>query len=279
MQEYDYDTFLFTWTNSLLLNMEDFDLYLRVFAKMRSDGAFHHEFTAPGILFHVVDSGRGTIEFEGMKYIAGPGTMFIFWPDNKVKYYDFPDSPWDYTWFWLTGKSTQKVLSLAGLTPDKLVYNVSSCTAFLQALADISECLTKKDFSIFYPMLSAWKIVETLTQGLTDKDNLVRVDDIAKASRIFIENTPLVNVSVDTLAEHFNVDRSTVFRLFKNTFGLSPKEYIDRFRFEKACQLLSNKKLKIKEVAYSCGFTNQCYFSAAFHKRFGVSPLQWRNHN
>jgi AraC-like DNA-binding protein len=276
MKKHVYDKFIFSWSKSLLLDIEEFDLYLRVFARMQSDGAFSHEFTSPGIIFHIVNSGTGIIEYEGTKIKSGPGTMFIFWSDSKVKYYDSDNSPWDYTWFWLGGKSSQRILSLAGLTPDKLVYDISKCPGFLESINSIAECFESKKFSLFYPMTAAWMLVNELNNELSDKDNLVKVDNIAKASRIFIENTPLSSVSVDTLAEHFKVNRSTIFRLFKNAFGISPKEYIDKFRFEKACQLLSNKKLKIKEISDSCGYENQCYFSAAFQKHFGMSPSQYR---
>ena len=279
MANRNFDRFLFSWANSLLLNIEDFDLYLRVFARMQSDGTFSHEFASPGISFHIVNSGVGIIEYEGKKIKAGPGTMFVFWADTEVKYYDSPDTPWDYTWFWLAGKSSQRVLSLAGLTPDKLVYDISDCPNFITTIHSISECFENRNFSLFYPMAAAWMIVDALMNELSDKNNLVRVEGIAKASRIIIETTPLSGVSVDTLAEHFGVNRSTIFRLFKNAFGISPKEYIDKLRFEKACQLLSNKNLKIKEIANSCGFDNQCYFSTAFQKHFGMTPSHWRKNN
>ncbi|MCF6175069.1 MAG: AraC family transcriptional regulator [Victivallaceae bacterium] len=271
-----YDRFLFAWSKSLLLDIEDFDLYLRVFAKMQSDGTFSNEFSSPGIIFHVVNSGTGIIEYEGSKVESGPGTMFIFWPDNKVKYYDSRNSPWDYTWFWLGGKSTQKILSLIGLTPDKRVYDISKCPGFLHTVDSVSECFENNEFSLFYPMTAAWMLVNALTNELSDKDNLVKINNIVEASMIFIENTQLSSVSVETLAEHFKINRSTIFRLFKNALDISPKEYIDKFRFEKACQLLSNKKLKIKEISDSCGYESQCYFSTAFQKRFAMTPSQWR---
>jgi two-component system response regulator YesN len=59
---------------------------------------------------------------------------------------------------------------------------------------------------------------------------------------------------------------------------MSPKEYIDKVRFEKACQLLSVTEMKIKEISNICGYENQCYFTSSFQKRFGRSPSAWRKH-
>lgn len=276
MARINYDNFLFSWSKSLLLNVEDFGLYIRTFARMQSDGTFLHEFECPGIMFHIVKSGTGIIEYEGTKIKAGPGTMFIFWADTDVKYYDSSNSPWDYTWFWLAGNYAQRIMNLIGLTPDKLVYDISNCSVFLETLDAIEKCFASRNFSLFYPMTASWLIVDALMNELSDIDTLARVDNIAKACRKFIETTDLSSISVDTLAEHFGVNRTTIFRLFKKAFDISPKEYIDKLRFEKACQMLYNKKLKIKEIAYSCGFDNQCYFSAAFQKHFGMTPSQWR---
>ena len=61
MEKHVYDKFLFSWSKSLFLDIEDFDLFLRVFARMQSDGKFLHEFSSPGIIFHIVNSGTGII--------------------------------------------------------------------------------------------------------------------------------------------------------------------------------------------------------------------------
>jgi AraC-like DNA-binding protein len=94
-----------------------------------------------------------------------------------------------------------------------------------------------------------------------------------------IENEDLKDMTVDNLAEHLKVDRTTLFRTFKETFGVSPKKYIDRLRIEKACQLLSMNQLKIKDIAKACGYSNQSYFSQIFEKHFECSPSEWRKNN
>lgn len=272
-----YEKILFSWSESMSLVAEDFELYLRVFAKMHSMVSFSNEFICPGIVFHVVNSGKGIIEYQGAKLEANAGSMFIFWPDNKVKYYDIPGSPWDYTWFWLAGKNTLQILNMIGLSPEKLVYDIRECSGFKQVIASISGRFESRNFSIFYPMTASWMIVDSLMSEISDNNNIFKLEDIAMASRVIIENSLITNISVDSLAKHFGVNRTTFFRLFKKSLGISPKEYIEKFKFEKACQLLSNKRLSIKEIAYSCGFTTQGYFSTAFSRYSGISPTQWRS--
>ena len=58
-------------------------------------------------------------------------------------------------------------------------------------------------------------------------------------------------------------------------FGISPKEYIDRARFEKACRLLTDSHLKVKQVAAACGFESSSYFTRVFQRRFQQTPAHW----
>ncbi|GJM80120.1 hypothetical protein HMSSN139_26160 [Paenibacillus sp. HMSSN-139] len=51
---------------------------------------------------------------------------------------------------------------------------------------------------------------------------------------------------------------------------------MNRIRLSKACELLKQPSLLIKEVAEQAGFPDIYYFSKAFKKKYGVSPLTFR---
>ena len=61
-------------------------------------------------------------------------------------------------------------------------------------------------------------------------------------------------------------------KIFVNSVGISPKEYLIRKRMEYAKQLLLLGELEISEIAGLCGYGEPCHFSREFKKRFGVSP-------
>lgn len=64
--------------------------------------------------------------------------------------------------------------------------------------------------------------------------------------------------------------------LFKQTYGIPPKQYFQDIRMKKAMSLLVNADLKIAEVALSVGYDCQLAFSGAFRKYTGVSPSEYR---
>lgn len=51
---------------------------------------------------------------------------------------------------------------------------------------------------------------------------------------------------------------------------------MQKYRMQKACELLCNTNLKIYEIAEMVGYTDSAYFSATFKKMLGVSPRQFR---
>lgn len=70
-------------------------------------------------------------------------------------------------------------------------------------------------------------------------------------------------------------------RQFHLVTGMNFKEYLNKIRVEKACELLkSNKKYNITELAQLVGFTNSCYFSYVFRQITGLSPTDYKKaHN
>ena len=65
-------------------------------------------------------------------------------------------------------------------------------------------------------------------------------------------------------------------RVFKREIGLRPMEWLIQRRLQVASQYLSSTPGSVREIAELCGFTDQFYFSRAFRRHFGRSPLQYR---
>lgn len=65
-------------------------------------------------------------------------------------------------------------------------------------------------------------------------------------------------------------------RRFKATVGMSPIEYLNRIRVEKACYLLTATQLSISEIAVRTGFNEIPYFNRRFKKTLGNTPTDYR---
>lgn len=68
-------------------------------------------------------------------------------------------------------------------------------------------------------------------------------------------------------------------RLFRKSFGTSPREWLLKQRLHYAASLLSESEWRVSEVASRLGYPDLYLFSRQFKKEFGSSPRAWREAN
>ncbi len=83
-------------------------------------------------------------------------------------------------------------------------------------------------------------------------------------------------IPVNTLSRKAYLSRNIFFKWFREQFGLTPLEYINRERIRLARQLLSDERHSISEVGQQCGFTDTNYFVRAFKRSEGLTPGAYR---
>ena len=83
-------------------------------------------------------------------------------------------------------------------------------------------------------------------------------------------------ISLDQLASEACLSKYHFLRLFRAAFGLSPYQYIQQLRIEKATLLLSKTAISIGDLSALLGFENSQSFSRCFFQRTGVYPTQYR---
>lgn len=79
-------------------------------------------------------------------------------------------------------------------------------------------------------------------------------------------------ISVDALSRKAYMSRNEFFKWFKEQFGTTPLEYINRERIKLAKQILAGQKSSISDVSYQCGFNDVNYFVRLFKKAEGITP-------
>lgn len=65
--------------------------------------------------------------------------------------------------------------------------------------------------------------------------------------------------------------------LFKKTTGQNFSDYLNDVRMEHSRQYLADVSRKIGDVSELVGFSDARYFSSAFRKKYGMTPLEYRN--
>jgi signal transduction histidine kinase/DNA-binding response OmpR family regulator len=91
-----------------------------------------------------------------------------------------------------------------------------------------------------------------------------------------IQDTQL---SVDSIAEVFNLSRVQVYRKVKALTGKSAVELIRSVRLKQALKLMESKKYTLAEIAYQTGFNSPSYFTRTFKEEYGKAPSEFLEAN
>lgn len=93
-----------------------------------------------------------------------------------------------------------------------------------------------------------------------------------KPAMQIIEDKYDSKISLDDLAKKCGLSPNYFSKYFKDTVGVSPFEYLLKYRIEAACEMLLYSNLSITQICYDCGFNDLSYFIRIFKKHKGISP-------
>lgn len=147
-------------------------------------------------------------------------------------------------------------------------------------LARIDNLLTQRRtlFEKFSAQSARNKIVELAIDDVvvTDRD-----EEFMKSVMAWLgDNIENSDLTIDRLASHLGLGRTTMYNKLKSLTGKSPVELIKEYRITKARMLLRTGQFAVSEVAYKVGFSDPGYFSRCFREQFHMSPAEYlKTHN
>lgn len=92
----------------------------------------------------------------------------------------------------------------------------------------------------------------------------------------FINSNFGAPICLENLSDSIGYSYHHFRHIFKDTYGVSPKQYILNVRMTHAKLFLQQGDLSVKAVAQMCGFKSVSQFIAAFKKHTGLSPLSYK---
>jgi AraC family transcriptional regulator len=82
------------------------------------------------------------------------------------------------------------------------------------------------------------------------------------------------NLELEDLAQQVGMSQFYFSRLFKQSLGITPHQYVIQQRVEQAKQLIQKGQLSLVDVALECGFANQGHLNRHFKRLLGITPKE-----
>ncbi len=100
--------------------------------------------------------------------------------------------------------------------------------------------------------------------------------EVVVRARQFVSAHLAESIELNQVATHVGVSQYHFCRIFKQSTGLTFKQYLTRRRIEWAKCRLRKPHVRITEVAYDVGFGSLSQFNRSFQQIAGQSPSEWR---
>ncbi|MGV1792272.1 MULTISPECIES: helix-turn-helix domain-containing protein [Rhizobium] len=225
------------------------------------------------VLQHTI-SGTGRLRYESRSYRVNAGeTLLVLVPHNH-RYWLQKGERWEYFWISMNGEEALRIhrLILAAAGP---VLKLQQAT--IDHLADCSLRLVKGAETPASASAVAYEAAMALYDDVfgshafaADRSAMQIVIDHIHANL----DKPL---PVDELARVSGLSRAHFSRVFAESEGVPPAEFVLQQRMQRAAKLLTKAAfIPVKEVAIMSGFDDANYFSKVFRRIYGINPTEFR---
>ena len=110
------------------------------------------------------------------------------------------------------------------------------------------------------------------------KEELSQPDEtfLRKLNQLITDHLDSPELDVTFLCTEMGLSRASLYNKLKAMTNMGANDYINKFRMEKAIQLISTTDLTFTEIAEKIGFTTSRYFSTSFKQYTGETPTQYK---
>ncbi|MDO3680033.1 helix-turn-helix domain-containing protein [Paenibacillus ehimensis] len=231
--------------------------------------------------FYLILGGEGRIQVGLQEYFPAPGQLYYLPADTPLSYGTV--SPNTFTKYWCHFLAKVGSCHLSQLI--EFPYFIPVKESDLPELVRLFERLviagqaenqmtsSLKTNGILYEIMSYYMDnAPSQTLRLTSSPSAFRTNEILR----YIEDHLSESLTPKRLAGAFHYNPNYFCRYFKTLFHVSPNEYINKVRIEKAKWLLTHSNLSVEDIAGKIGL-ERFYFSNLFKKYTTVSPSEYRS--
>jgi AraC-like DNA-binding protein/ligand-binding sensor protein len=119
-------------------------------------------------------------------------------------------------------------------------------------------------------------VVDHVTEQIASFQGIRHVMALQKAEHFIRENFTR-KISLGEIAAISGLSAPYFSTVFKEEMGENLSSYLNRLRVEKALSMLTGTDFSLSEIAGSCGFEDQSWFSKIFKHYTGISPGKYRS--
>ena len=228
------------------------------------------------VLIHFVASGKGVFICQNQKFAVQAGQCFFIYPDEESFYQADQKEPWHYAWVGFRGRQALALIAQAGFSPKQRVYTASDAQEAwktLEIMRHDAKTLRLNQLALVGSLL---RFLSLLSSGSDSTAFLTPAQQYCERAVWFLEGRYARDVSIQETADFAGLSRSHLYRMMMDTYGMSPKEMLQKIRMRHVEKLLAETSLTLDEIALRTGFRTGAQLGVSFRKAYGITPGAFR---
>ena len=224
-------------------------------------------------------AGKGTLQLFDREFAIHQGCIFFIPPKTPHIYWADEKKPWSLFWIHFGGVESQGVLELLGVSAKNPRLFIIDLHQVKKSFEQVYTCLNYQysDTGLLAMTAELMRFCYTvkMCQGHMEPKRQSTEKRVVDTIQFMNDHLHLL-LTLKGLANHSGQSVSYYSRVFKEKTGQSPLNYFIQLKVSKACQLLDQTDLSVRQIAKELGYDDPYYFSRLFKKIQGVAPAFYR---
>lgn len=223
--------------------------------------------------------GRGTFESASCsRTTVEAGTLLLLFPGEWHRYRPDSETGWEEYWVGFNGRGMDELIRSGFFTFKQCIFYTNDFKEVSQIFDDIYNYSTQdipgaaQYAASLVLMLLGRILYESQSKALGES---LTARTINQAKRM-ITSESYAEKTIEEIAGVLGIGYSYFRREFRRICGISPGEYRQQHRLQKAKELLISSTDSIAQIAKELKFDSAGQFSTFFRKREGIPPLEYR---
>ncbi|MCR8634186.1 helix-turn-helix transcriptional regulator [Paenibacillus radicis (ex Xue et al. 2023)] len=227
---------------------------------------------------HFVMNGKIRHVYGEQQIELAKGDVFCAYPGVVYRHFIIPsDQPLEMIWVSIDGGQTPLLLEKAGFRPSA-PYVLSLIgkeleTSLVHLFSQHEDNSSRRQVELIAAIYRIFGLM--IPQKSTDKSDAGPAAWIPRSIE-YMNMHYTENINVQDVAAYISVHRAYFSKIFSQQIGMTPIQYLQKLRMERALQLLQQTRHTVTEIAIMLGYPDLYSFTRAFSKHYAASPSKLR---
>ncbi len=223
--------------------------------------------------------GYGVASVNHKAHHISAGDFFLIPANTAFSYFADEVKPWSIFWFFFRGIALEEIadlyIKMNNTYKGYLPYNEERIKLFNKIYQYLERGYGRTNLS--YINMCLLNLISSLVL-VSDTDNKKedKMQGVINNTIQMMKENCEKSIQLTQLADHVSMSVSQFSLIFKKSTGVTPINYFNHLKIQKACEYLKFTNLLIKEVAFKVGVTDVQYFTKLFSKTMGITPFKYK---